>query len=172
MDTINTTAYNKDTVLRFQQFNARLVKRLPWSTHALFLFLVLSVLTGVAFAVRSQSWLFLALLAFALYLFGRRFYAIYIAPGKKFEQSSFAGLTQHYAFYKNSFTVCVNDQEDRAYYEKLFDVWETPDAFYLYANARQAYIVAKDGFEQGTPEALAAHLRDRVGAKKYKTVKR
>ena len=107
-----------------------------------------------------------------LYVFGRRFYAIYIAPEKKFEQSSFAGLSQRYTFLKNSFIVCVNGKEDRGYYNRLFDIWETPDAFYLYANARQAYIVSKAGFEQGTAEALAAHLRGRVEAKKYKTVKR
>ena len=154
MEIINTTDYDKDTVLRFQQFNARIVKSIPWSTHALFAFLMLSVLAG------------------ALYVFGRRFYAIYIAPEKKFEQSSFAGLSQRYTFLKNSFIVCVNGKEDRGYYNRLFDIWETPDAFYLYANARQAYIVSKAGFEQGTAEALAAHLRGRVEAKKYKTVKR
>ena len=92
--------------------------------------------------------------------------------GKKFEQSSFAGLSQRYVFLKNSFTISVNGKEERAYYERLFDVWETPDAFYLYANARQAYIVAKAGFEQGTAEALAKHLRARMGEKKYKTVAR
>ena len=172
MEIINTTDYDKDTVLRFQQFNARIVKSIPWSTHALFAFLMLSVLAGAFFAVHSHAWLDLAVLALALYVFGRRFYAIYIAPEKKFEQSSFAGLSQRYTFLKNSFIVCVNGKEDRGYYNRLFDVWETPDAFYLYANARQAYIVSKAGFEQGTAEALAAHLRGRVEAKKYKTVKR
>ena len=36
MEIINTTDYDKDTVLRFQQFNARIAKSIPWSTHALF----------------------------------------------------------------------------------------------------------------------------------------
>ncbi len=172
MDIINTTHYDKETVLRFQRFNARIVKQVPWSTQALFAFLVLSVLTGAFFAVRGGAWLYLAVLALALYLFARRFYAIFIAPEKKFEQSSFAGLSQRYVFLKNSFTISVNGKEERAYYERLFDVWETPDAFYLYANARQAYIVAKAGFEQGTAEALAKHLHARMGEKKYKTVAR
>lgn len=112
MEIINTTDYDKDTVLRFQQFNARIVKSIPWSTHALFAFLMLSVLAGAFFAVRSHAWLYLAVLALALYVFGRRFYAIYIAPEKKFEQSSFAGLSQRYTFLKNSFIVCVNGKED------------------------------------------------------------
>lgn len=82
MEIINTTDYDKDTVLRFQQFNARIAKSIPWSTHALFAFLMLSVLAGAFFAVRSHAWLYLAVLALALYVFGRRFYAIYIAPEK------------------------------------------------------------------------------------------
>ena len=172
MEIINTTNYDKDTVLRFQRFNARIAKRIPWSTHALFALLILSVLAGTYFAVRSHAWLYLVVLALALYVFGRRFYAIFIAPEKKFDQSSFAGLSQRYVFLKNCFTVCVNGKEDRAYYNRLFDVWETPDAFYLYANAGQAYIVSKAGFEQGTAEALAAHLRGRVEPKKYKVAKR
>lgn len=98
MDIINTTHYDKETVLRFQRFNARIVKQVPWSTQALFAFLVLSVLTGAFFAVRGGAWLYLAVLALALYLFARRFYAIFIAPEKKFEQSSFAGLSQRYVF--------------------------------------------------------------------------
>ena len=73
MEIINTTDYDKDTVLRFQQFNARIVKSIPWSTHALFAFLMLSVLAGAFFAVRSHAWLYLAVLALALYVFGRRF---------------------------------------------------------------------------------------------------
>lgn len=172
MDIVNTTHYDKETVLRFQRFNARIVKRIHWSTHALFVFLALSVLTGAFFAVREGAWLYLAVLVLALYLFGRRFYAIFIAPEKKFEQSSFAGISQRYVFLKNSFTISVNGKEERAYYEDLFDVWETPDAFYLYANARQAYIVSKSGFEQGTADALAKHLRTRMEKKKYITVKR
>lgn len=172
MDIINTTNYDKDTVLRFQRFNARFVKRIPWSTQALFAFLTLSVLVGVFFAVYGRAWLYLGILVLALYVFGRRFYAIFIAPEKKFEQSSFAGLSQRYVFLKNCFTVCVDGKEERAYYNRLFEIWETPDAFYLYANARQAYIVSKAGFEQGTAEALAKHLRARVEAKKYKAVKR
>ena len=94
MEIINTTNYDKDTVLRFQRFNARIAKRIPWSTHALFAFLILSVLAGTYFAVRSHAWLYLVVLALALYVFGRRFYAIFIAPEKKFDQSSFAGLSQ------------------------------------------------------------------------------
>lgn len=172
MDIINITKYNKDTVLRFQQFNARLFKKFPRSTQVLFAVVVVSLLAGGYLAIRAKAWLYLLVVAFAVYLFVRRYYALFIAPGKKFEQSSFADLTQRYAFRKNGFTVTVNGKEDKAYYERLFDIWETPDAFYLYANARQAYIVSKDGFESGTAEALASFLKSKVPEKKYKTVKR
>lgn len=172
MDIINTTEYSKETVLQFQQFNARLFKKLPRSTHVLFAIVVVSLLAGGFLAIRAQAWLYLLVVALAVYLFVRRYYALFIAPAKKFDQSSFAGLTQRYAFHKNGFTITVNGKEDKAYYERLFDVWETPDAFYLYANARQAYIVSKAGFESGTPDALAAFLKSKVNAKKYKAVKR
>ncbi|MBE5784817.1 MAG: YcxB family protein [Clostridiales bacterium] len=172
MDIINTTTYNKDTVLRFQQFNARLFKKYPRSTEVLFALVIVSLIAGAFLAIRAKAWLYVLVVAFAVYLFARRYYALFIAPGKKFDKSSFADLTQRYAFHKNGFTITVNGREDKAYYERLFDIWETPDAFYLYANARQAYIVSKDGFESGTAETLAAFLKNKVPAKKYKTVKR
>lgn len=172
MEIINTTDYDQDNVLRFQQFNARIAKKAPWSTPALFAFLIVSVAVGAYFAVRERAWLYLLVLAFAVFLFVRRFHAIYIAPKKKFAESSFAGLSQRYTFHKNTFVISVNGKEDKAYYERLFAVWETPRAFYLYANAQQAYIVSKDGFESGTAEQLAAHLKSRVDAKKYRVAKR
>lgn len=172
MDIINVTKYDKGSVLGFQQFNARLFKKCPRSTQVLFAILIVTTLAGGYLAIRAKAWLYVMVVLFAVFLFARRYHALFIAPGKKFDQSSFANLTQRYAFRKNGFTITVNGREDKAYYERLFDVWETPEAFYLYANARQAYIVSKDGFESGSAEALAAILRSKVPAKKYKTVKR
>lgn len=172
MEITNTTVYDQDAVLRFQRFNTRAIKKLPWSTPVIFAFLLISVLTGCVFAVIAKAWLYLALLFLAIYIFVQRLYSLFIAPKKRFKDTSFAGAVQTYTFLKNCFVANVNGEETRVYYEKLFGIWETPAAFYLYANARQAFIVSKDGFTAGTAQELAQLLRTKVDSKKYNVATR
>lgn len=172
MEIFNTTAYTRDTVLAFQRFNARLVKKVPWSTYALFALLFAMLAVGLVFSIVIRGWIYLGVIALGIFVFARRAYFLFIAPARKFDKASFKDAAQAYAFRKQGFSVSANGEELKRRYEEVRACYETPDAFYLYFNKGQAFIVSKAGFTQGTAGDLRRRLAERLGQKRYITIKR
>lgn len=170
MEISNTTVYSKQIVLAFQRFNARLAKKLPWSTYALFAVLFALLATGLVYSIVIRGWIYLAIIVVGLIVFGRRFYFLYIAPERKFDKSSFKDNSQSYVFRKQGFSVVDGENEMKRRYEDVLRVYETPEAFYLYFNKGQAFIVAKDGFTAGTAEDLRRRLTEKLSAKRVVSV--
>lgn len=172
MEIANTTAYTRDAVLAFQRFNARLFKKAPWSTWALFALLFAMLLFGLVYSIVIRGWIYLALIALGLFVFGRRFYFLMLAPARKFDKASFKDMEQKYVFGKQGFSISAGADEAKRRYEEIRAVYETPDAFYLYFNRGQAFIVSKGGFTQGAADGLRRRLIEKLGARHYVNIKR
>ncbi len=173
MEIVNNTSYTKDAVLAFQRFNARLLKKIPWSTYAFFAVLTAVVVAGIAFMLFIRSWFNIALLALALGLIARRYYVLYIGPARKFDQSSFKDLAHRYEFRKQSFSVVCGGEEAKHRYEQAAALYDTPAALYLYFGRGQAFIVQKDGFERpADAQAVKKRFLEAIGEKRCVTLKR
>ncbi len=172
LEILNTTVYTKELVLAFQRFNARLLKKAPWSTYALFALLFALLVVGLVYSIIIRGWIYLAIIAVGLVIFGRRFYFLYIAPGRKFDKSSFRDYSQLYTFRKQGFVAAAGENELKRHYEEIMNVYETPEAFYLYFNKGQAFIVAKNSFTQGTADDLRRRLNEKLTAKHYIMINR
>lgn len=171
MEIENTTVYTKELVMRFQRFNARLVKSAPWSTHFLFALLFAMLTVGLVYSIIIRGWLFTALIALGMVIFGRRYYFLYIAPARKFDSSSFRDSEQRYVFRKQGFSAASGDDEMKKKYDEVRICYETPEAFYIYFNKAQAFIVSKNGFTSGSAAELSRRLGDALGAKRFSTIK-
>lgn len=172
MEIFNTTLYTRDVVLAFQRFNARLVKKLPWSTYAIFGILFAMLITGLVFSVLIRGWIYSGIILLGMFVFGRRFYFLYIAPARKFNQATFKDLAQNYVFRKQGFSATAGETEMKRQYEDVRATYETPDAFYLYFSKGRAFIVSKTTFTQGSAEDLRKRLIEKLGAKHYAMIKR
>jgi hypothetical protein len=172
MEIINTTLYTRDVVLAFQRFNARLAKKLPWSTYAIFGILFAMLIAGFVFSIVIRGWIYLGIIALGMFVFGRRFYFLYIGPARKFDKATFKDLDQNYVFRKQGFSVTAGETEMKRHYEDVRAAYETPDAFYLYFSKGRAFIVSKTGFTQGCSEDLRKRLLENLGAAHYVIIKR
>ena len=171
MELFNTTVYTKENVLRFQRFNARIFKKAAASTHILFAVLFAMLITGLVYSIVIKGWIFTAIIALGMAVFGRRYYFLYIGPVRKFDQSSFKDARQEYVFRKSGLSATMDGEEKKFSYQQLLAAYETTDAFYLYINKAQAFLVDKSGFTQGTAEELARRLYNGLGPKHYVRVK-
>lgn len=171
MEILNTTLYTKKVVLAFQRFNARLLKKVPWSTYAVFGILFTMLIIGLVYSIIIHGWIYLGIIALGLFVFGRRVYFLFIAPVRKFDEATFRNLEQNYVFRKQGFSVIAGENEIKRKYEEIRAVYETPNAFYLYFNKGQAFIVARDGFTQGTAPELGERLYNKLGSRHYVFVK-
>ena len=98
MELENTTVYTREQVLRFQRFDARIFKAIPAGSHIIFALLFILLACALAYSINAHRWLFTALFAIAIALLGRRYYFLYIAPARKFDDSSFKDLKHKCSF--------------------------------------------------------------------------
>ena len=118
---------------------------------------------ALAYSINAHRWLFTALFAIAIALLGRRYYFLYIAPARKFDDSSFKDLKHKCSFRDSGAKLDANGCEQEFYYDKLLCAYETP-------NKAQALIVDKSGFTQGNAEELAGLLKQKLGSRYYTTI--
>ena len=163
MELENTTVYTREQVLRFQRFDARIFKAFPAGSHIIFALLFILLACALAYSINAHRWLFTALFAIAIALLGRRYYFLYIAPARKFDDSSFKGLKHKCSFRDSGAKLDANGSEQEFYYDKLLCAYETP-------NKAQALIVDKSGFTQGNAEELAGLLKQKLGSRYYTTI--
>ncbi len=163
MELENTTVYTREQVLRFQRFDARIFKAFPAGSHIIFALLFILLACALAYSINAHRWLFTALFAFAIALLGRRYYFLYIAPARKFDDSSFKDLKHKCSFRDSGAKLDANGSEQEFYYDKLLCAYETP-------NKAQALIVDKSGFTQGNAEELAGLLKQKLGSRYYTTI--
>ena len=163
MELENTTVYTREQVLRFQRFDARIFKAIPAGSHIIFALLFILLACALAYSINAHRWLFTALFAIAIALLGRRYYFLYIAPARKFDDSSFKDLTHKCSFRDSGAKLDANGSEQEFYYDKLLCAYETP-------NKAQALIVDKSGFTQGNAEKLAGLLKQKLGSRYYTTI--
>ena len=165
MELENTTVYTREQVLRFQRFDARIFKAFPAGSHIIFALLFILLACALAYSINAHRWLFTALFAIAIALLGRRYYFLYIAPARKFDDSSFKDLKHKCSFRDSGAKLDANGSEQEFYYDKLLCAYETP-------NKAQALIVDKSGFTQGNAEELAGLLKQKLGSRYYTTIKK
>ena len=163
MELENTTVYTRVQVLRFQRFDARIFKAFPAGSHIIFALLFILLACALAYSINAHRWLFTALFAIAIALLGRRYYFLYIAPARKFDDSSFKDLKHKCSFRDSGAKLDANGSEQEFYYDKLLCAYETP-------NKAQALIVDKSGFTQGNAEELAGLLKQKLGSRYYTTI--
>lgn len=163
MELENTTVYTREQVLRFQRFDARIFKAFPAGSHIIFALLFFLLACALAYSINAHRWLFTALFAIAIALLGRRYYFLYIAPARKFDDSSFKDLKHKCSFRDSGAKLDANGSEQEFYYDKLLCAYETP-------NKAQALIVDKSGFTQGNAEELAGLLKQKLGSRHYTTI--
>lgn len=163
MELENTTVYTREQVLRFQRFDVRIFKAFPEGSHIIFALLFILLACALAYSINAHRWLFTALFAFAIALLGRRYYFLYIAPARKFDDSSFKDLKHKCSFRDSGAKLDANGSEQEFYYDKLLCAYETP-------NKAQALIVDKSGFTQGNAEELAGLLKQKLGSRYYTTI--
>ena len=163
MELENTTVYTREQVLRFQRFDARIFKAFPAGSHIIFALLFILLACALAYSINAHRWLFTALFAIAIALLGRRYYFLYIAPARKFDDSSFKDLKHKCSFRDSGAKLDANGSEQEFYYDKLLCAYETP-------NKAQALIVDKSGFTQGNAEKLAGLLKQKLGSRYYTTI--
>ena len=163
MELENTTVYTREQVLRFQRLDARIFKAIPAGSHIIFALLFILLACALAYSINAHRWLFTALFAIAIALLGRRYYFLYIAPARKFDDSSFKDLKHKCSFRDSGAKLDANGSEQEFYYDKLLCAYETP-------NKAQALIVDKSGFTQGNAEELAGLLKQKLGSRYYTTI--
>ena len=163
MELENTTVYTREQVLRFQRFDVRSFKAFPAGSHIIFALLFILLACALAYSINAHRWLFTALFAIAIALLGRRYYFLYIAPARKFDDSSFKDLKHKCSFRDSGAKLDANGSEQEFYYDKLLCAYETP-------NKAQALIVDKSGFTQGNAEELAGLLKQKLGSRYYTTI--
>lgn len=163
MELENTTVYTREQVLRFQRFDARIFKAFPAGSHIIFALLFILLACALAYSINAHRWLFTALFAISIALLGRRYYFLYIAPARKFDDSSFKDLKHKCSFRDSGAKLDANGSEQEFYYDKLLCAYETP-------NKAQALIVDKSGFTQGNAEELAGLLKQKLGSRYYTTI--
>ena len=163
MELENTTVYTREQVLRFQRFDARIFKAFPAGSHIIFALLFILLACALAYSINAHRWLFTALFAIAIALLGRRYYFLYIAPARKFDDSSFKNLKHKCSFRDSGAKLDANGSEQEFYYDKLLCAYETP-------NKAQTLIVDKSGFTQGNAEELAGLLKQKLGSRYYTTI--
>ena len=163
MELENTTVYTREQVLRFQRFDARIFKAFPAGSHIIFALLFILLACALAYSINAHRWLFTALFAIAIALLGRRYYFLYIASARKFDDSSFKDLKHKCSFRDSGAKLDANGSEQEFYYDKLLCAYETP-------NKAQALIVDKSGFTQGNAEELAGLLKQKLGSRYYTTI--
>ena len=163
MELENTTVYTREQVLRFQRFDARIFKAFPAGSHIIFALLFILLACALAYSINAHRWLFTALFAIAIALLGRRYYFLYIAPARKFDDSSFKDLKHKCSFRDSGAKLDANGSEHEFYYDQLLSAYEMP-------NKAQALIVDKSGFTQGNAEELAGLLKQKLGSRYYTTI--
>ena len=163
MELENTTVYTREQVLRFQRIDVRIFKAFPAGSHIIFALLFILLACALAYSINAHRWLFTALFAIAIALLGRRYYFLYIAPARKFDDSSFKDLKHKCSFRDSGAKLDANGSEQEFYYDKLLCAYETP-------NKAQALIVDKSGFTQGNAEELAGLLKQKLGSRYYTTI--
>ena len=163
MELENTTVYTREQVLRFQRFDVRVFKAFPAGSHIIFALLFILLACALAYSINAHRWLFTALFAIAIALLGRRYYFLYIAPARKFDDSSFKDLKHKCSFRDSGAKLDANGSEQEFYYDKLLCAYEKP-------NKAQALIVDKSGFTQGNAEELAGLLKQKLGSRYYTTI--
>lgn len=163
MELENTTVYTREQVLRFQRFDVRIFKAIPAGSHIIFALLFILLACALAYSINAHRWLFTALFAIAIALLGRRYYFLYIAPARKFDDSSFKDLKHKCSFRDSGAKLDANGSEQEFYYDKLLCAYETP-------NKAQTLIVDKSGFTQGNAEELAGLLKQKLGSRYYTTI--
>ena len=115
MELENTTVYTREQVLRFQRFDARIFKAFPAGSHIIFALLFILLACALAYSINAHRWLFTALFAIAIALLGRRYYFLYIAPARKFDDSSFKDLKHKCSFRDSGAKLDANGSEQEFY---------------------------------------------------------
>ncbi len=173
MEILNATTYTRDAVLRFQRFNARLFKSIPWSSYAMFAGFFAILIGGIVYSILYRRWINLGLLVLALLFIARKFYITFIGPARAFDKSSFKDLQHSYVFRKQGFSVIKGEEEVKRRYQDVIVMFDTPSALYLYFSRDQAFIVQKEGFAKITEvEQVKKRFIEAIGEKRTVTVKR
>lgn len=85
------------------------------------------------------------------------------------------GVTLQYTFTEDQLTLTSqngqSNNQTNAQYSLFYRVYETPDAFYFFISSRQAFLLDKSGFTEGTAQDLRTLLQSKLAPEKYKIKK-
>ena len=93
-------------------------------------------------------------------------------PKRQFKKDKrLINTAQYYVFAPDGFIIEMKgdgiDSREDVFYGDLFKIYETRDAFYLYADKMSAFIVLKKDLRDFTPEQASKFLKSKVPDYKY-----
>ncbi len=93
-------------------------------------------------------------------------------PQKMLDRASEKGEEYHRYIFANELFYCIDGKEASRgttvkQYADIQEIYDLPDAFYIFFDKTKGFIVDKTGFTVGTPDTLGAFLREKVGEQKY-----
>lgn len=166
----NTTTLTEEEIIRFQTFHMNVAHRGTLIFNIL-LCVILFIMGAVILIKDHNNWGYAYFLLGVIYLVYRLMMPKQTAKLMIARDPNVLNLTNTYVFGKKDITVSGNDFSSKVTYDKVYRIYETNQNFYLYMDRNQAYILAKDGFEQGKVEELTKFLKQKL-QKKFKDKKK
>lgn len=160
----NITALNKDEYLELIKFHGK-KNNLKYYSYTAVMGLILII--GMSYQIILKNYVLLILLALIFIGFlAYRFIEPYRKSEKEIKGEKIQGnLINTYIFYDENFVVKNKYGKDTLKYRKLFKVYENTNAFYLYINKEDVFIMEKDKFEIGNSEDFKEFISKKIGYK-------
>lgn len=160
----NITALNKDEYLELIKFHGK-KNNLKYYSYTAVMGLILII--GMSYQIILKNYVSLILLALIFIGFlAYRFIEPYRKSEKEIKDEKIQGnLINTYIFYDENFVVKNKYGKDTLKYRKLFKVYENNNAFYLYINKEDVFIMEKDKFEIGNSEDFKEFISKKIGYK-------
>lgn len=151
MEIKNSTVINKKIFVDFQRFFTSTVKSVPAFDY---IFLCVMTAAAVIFVILSvtknaSSYLLLAFMIAAM--FATLVLMKTLFPAINYKKSVLKEKRIDYIFRDVDFNITIKDKElngtQDIKYASLYRVYEGKNAFYIFIRKNQAFLVAKDGFD-------------------------
>lgn len=166
-------AHTEMTFQNIKSFNYKIRKKQRIATLSSCLAFAVFGFYTLALPVKSSGNIIFFFALSLFFLFIHLAYCGVFDSEKQFRQKTyFSGTGQDFYFYETAFVVLLSNgsaPQTQVNYSQLEKVEENADYFYLYLQKNSAYLVAKNGFEEGSPAQLTAILQKKLSPAKYST---
>jgi len=165
----NTTTYNKNLYLRFNEFHNNKYG-LKYELYTLLFAIIMLYCIILNFKNKVYHFGFLFILILITYIFWRFFRPVFTFKKEINSQK----ITEHqkftYQFYKYYFKILHKKEQSYLSYFKIRIIFETDKEYYLYLDKTHALLLDKDCFTVGTSDEFSNFIKKKCWYK-YKKEK-